>query len=262
MIIEYHRPETLDMVLSLIARADPATYPMGGGTKLNRPCPQQIAVVDLQELVKGTETSLGQIKSTGKSLVIGGGVILGRLLDFPGLPEPVRMTLNREYNLNLRNKATVAGTLVSAGGRSGFATALMAADAKAILESLETKNFSITVSELLLKRETYFPGFLVMSVEISENVSLAYEFIARTPQDFPIVAAAVCRWASGRTRAVLSGYGETPLTVFDGPEPDGALTAAAEGYKNAEDEWASAQYRSTMAKTLVDRCLKKIAVGG
>jgi CO/xanthine dehydrogenase FAD-binding subunit len=50
MIVEYHRPPTLDLALQLLSRQSPVTVPMGGGTILNQPSPVPIAVVDLQEL--------------------------------------------------------------------------------------------------------------------------------------------------------------------------------------------------------------------
>ena len=50
MILEYHRPQTLEAALALLSRQSPLTVPMGGGSALNRPDPTPVAVVDLQAL--------------------------------------------------------------------------------------------------------------------------------------------------------------------------------------------------------------------
>ncbi len=36
MIIEYHRPETLEQALALLSRKNPPTLPLGGGSYLSR----------------------------------------------------------------------------------------------------------------------------------------------------------------------------------------------------------------------------------
>ena len=45
MIIEYHRPETIDEALDLLARSQPATVPLGGGTVLNQPMDYEIVTI-------------------------------------------------------------------------------------------------------------------------------------------------------------------------------------------------------------------------
>jgi CO/xanthine dehydrogenase FAD-binding subunit len=90
------------------------------------------------------------------------------------------------------------------------------------------------------------------------NAHLAYEYIARTPADWPLVCAGVARWPSGRTRVVLGGFGAAPLLAMDGPLPDGAQIAAADAYSQAGDEWASAEYRREMASLLTLRALDRL----
>ena len=98
-------------------------------------------------------------------------------------------------------------------------------------------------------------GTLVTTVNIPSNVTLTYEYVARTPADLPIVCAAVAQWLSGRTRVALGGFGNAPLLAMDGPEPEGAETAARDAFREAGDQWASAEYRSDIAAILVKRCL-------
>ena len=62
------------------------------------------------------------------------------------------------------------------------------------------------------------------------------------------------RWPSGRTRLALAGWGPTPILALDGNEPGGVVEAAQNAFSEAEDEWASAEYRSKMAGILANRC--------
>ena len=50
MIIEYYRPQSLEEALELLARPGLTTVPLGGGTVVNQPSPEPVAVVDLQAL--------------------------------------------------------------------------------------------------------------------------------------------------------------------------------------------------------------------
>jgi len=53
----------------------------------------------------------------------------------------------------------------------------------------------------------------------------------------------------------LGGYNEAPLTAFDGPNAQGLEVAARSAYSQAEDDWASAEYRQHIAGVLASRCL-------
>ena len=70
MIIEYHRPETLESALALLARSTPETVPLGGGSAINRPSPAELAVVDLQAL------GLDSLQVRGNSLELGARLLV------------------------------------------------------------------------------------------------------------------------------------------------------------------------------------------
>ena len=129
MIIEYQRPTNLSEALRLLARKHPLSYPLGGGTNLNRGMDGQIAVVDLQSLGLGATTTKGNL------LLVGATVTLQGLLEKEGLADDINKAIKHEVTYNLRQMATVAGKLVTADGRSPFATAMLALDAS--LEVLE-----------------------------------------------------------------------------------------------------------------------------
>ena len=119
-------------------------------------------------------------------------------------------------------------------------------------------------------------GRLITELALPTNVRLAYEYVARTPADQPIVCVALVQWlagtnqpaagtnqpaagggrlASGRTRLALGGWGAAPRLALDGPEPGGLEVAAQNACSQADDQWASAEYRRSVAATLAKRCL-------
>lgn len=248
MITEYYRPQTLEEALRLITQPD--TLPLGGGTLLSKPGPVPVKVVDLQAL------DLNALSPKGNSLEIGATVTLQQLLESEYINEALEVALKLEAPLNIRNAATVAGTLVAADGRSSFTTALLAADAKLTIINLNSE--IVNLGDFLPLRPGNLRGKLITQIEIPINIKLAFETVARTPADKPIVCAALAHWPSGRARLALGGYGKAPLLAMDGTEADGFEAAARNAFHEATDEWASAEYRMDVAATLAKRCFEKI----
>lgn len=258
MFSEYHRPKTIEDALALLGREEPLTVPLAGGTALNaRPrravLPQgAFAVVDLQDL------GLDSWKPREKTLTMGAMVRLQRLLEDGAevLPPALLDAVRREANYTLRHQATVAGSLVAADGRSPFALAMMALDASLTLLPQEE---ALRLGDLYPLRWEQLRGRLITTVTVPLNARLAVEMVGRTPMDLPLVAVAVARWPSGRTRVVVGGWGDAPRLALDGPEADGTEVAARNAAYEAEDHLASAEYRREMAATLARRCLAAVS---
>jgi len=257
MIIEYHRPQTLEETMKLIGRKRPPTYPLGGGTVLNRPGSHRYAVADLQAL------GLNRLHKSGNNLEIGATVSLQALHDSAHLPAALRKILDLEANYNLRQVATLAGSLIGCDGRSPLAAAMLALDAKVTLLPDEEE---MTLGNLLPHRKMKvhgfpLPGKLVTKVTMSLQPYLCWEAVSRSPADRPLVGVALVRWPSGRTRLALAGWGKAPVLALDGNEPGGVVAAAQNAFSEAEDEWASAEYRSEMAGVLANRCQELLKKG-
>jgi len=260
MIIEYHRPNNIEDALRLLSRSQPVTVPLAGGSAVNQPSPQQVAVVDLQSL------RLDTYQLHGKDLELGATLTLQSLLERINSTTPTNVgiihaftrAVQHEATYNLRQVATIAGTLVSADGRSPFTTVMLALDATVIHLSTSNgiKEERIGLGDLLPFRREILQGSLITRVVIPAQVILAYESVARTPSDLPIVCVAVTKWPSGRTRVSLGGYGREPCLAFDGSEAQGAEISAEDAYSHASDEWASAEYRSDLARILTKRCIE------
>lgn len=229
----------MEEALALLAQPD--TLPLGGGTLLSKASAEEFAVVDLQSL------GLDGVQVNGHELQIGATCTLQALYQAPDCPAGLKQALKLEAPLNLRNSATVAGSLAASDGRSPFVTGLLALDAKV--------NFAggkaLGIGEYLLTK----PKGLITSVVIPLHTRFGFEYVAKTPMDKPLVCAAVSQWQSGRTRLALGGYGKSPLLAMDGTGAEGIESAARNAYHEAQDEWASAAYRMDVAATLALRCL-------
>lgn len=244
MITEYHRPETLEAALKLLRRKQPETRPLGGGTVLSAPGSEPVAVVDLQAL------KLNKVALRGKTLHLGACATLEALLAADGIQPALAAAIRHEATYTLRQVATVAGSLVSAGGRSPFAAAMLALDAQLEMQPKdETKGYG----DLLALRAAKLHGKLITKVTISTQPTLAYEFVARTPADLPIVCIALAAWPSGRTRLAVGGFGATPVLALDGRDASGLLDALENVLTGATDEWATAEYRIEAGKALLQR---------
>ncbi len=244
MITAYHRPQTLDEALAILSR--PNTRPLGGGTRLSHPHSDSVEAVDLQSL------GLNTILRKGADLELGATLTLQTLLESADCPEALKTVIKLEAPINIRNTATIAGTLVDADGRSTFATALLALDAKITIVSAQS--LTLGIGDFLLTR----PRGLITQITIPLNVKFAFEFVSKTPSDKPLISAALTQWNSGRTRLTLGGYGKSPLLAMDGTEAEGLEAAARNAYHEAADEWASAEYRMDVVATLAKRCYAKL----
>ena len=151
--------------------------------------------------------------------------------------------------------ATVVGALVAADGRSPFTTAMLALNTTLTRLPYDDQ---IEIGNFLPFRNVRQPNYLITQISIPTNVKLAYEYVARSPSDLPIVCVAIAQWPSGRTRVALGGFGDTPLLAMDGPESDGADIAAQDAFREAGDQWSSAEYRSEVAGTLTTRALERL----
>jgi len=247
MITAYHRPKTIPDALDLLTKPD--TLPLGGGTLLSQLKTASVEAVDLQDL------GLNEIQKKGNNLEIGATSTLQDLLENENLPEALKSALKLEAPLNIRNAATVAGTLIAADGRSTFATAMLGLDAKL---NIQPNDEELEIGNFLPLRNERLHGKLITAITIPINVNLTFEYVARTPVDKPIVCVALASWPSGRTRLALGGYGKTPLLAMDGTEAEGLESAARNAFHEATDEWASAEYRMDIAATLAKRCMERI----
>jgi len=249
MIEKYFRPQSVDEALELLTDSKKGLKPLGGGTSISRQRHDYQGVVDLQE------TGLDQIKIQGQRIQVGAMVRLNDLVGHPDIHPEIQRAIMIDASENIRNMATLGGWLVSSTGRSISASLLLALDTSL---TWEPGNNRVRMGNWLPLREMESPGVLMTEAEWWLRPHLAFEYVARSPKDKPILITAVAQWGSGRTRVVLGGYGKIPIVAMDGPNVMGVDVACRDAYSEAEDEWASAQYRKNVAAKLALRCLDRI----
>lgn len=249
MISEYFRPTSLDEVLSLLTEEAKNRKPLGGGTSLSRQQTDAFGVVDLQD------AGLDQIELTNQEITVGAMARMEHLLAYPNIPVEIKRAIQIDSAENMRNMATLGGWLITSGGRSILTTVLLALDASL---TWEPDSQEIRLGDWLPLRDQAPPGVLMTKVNWYSKAHVAFEYVARSPKDRPILVVAVAQWGSGRTRVALGGFGGVPIIAVDGPDSSGVDLASRDAYFEADDQWATAQYRREVAAKIALRCVQRL----
>ncbi len=240
ILTHYHRPTEMDEALALLARTDVHLVPLAGGTALipaleTRELREVEGVVDLSRL------GLEAIQADGDGIRIGAMVRLTDLMEHPttgtladGL---LRRTAACEGPINLRNMATVGGTVVTAHPDSELYAAFLALDAQVHFRDAQGEH------RIPLAAFQGLEQGLVIALHLSPGQDLrgGHARVARTPRDRPIVAA-VAVVGEGVERVALCGVASRPV-LADAPlaPPD--------------DCTGTPEYRQAMAQVLSRRAL-------
>ena len=250
--LEYFVPKTLEEALDLLESG----VPLAGGSALAPRRKDLRAVIDLRNL------GLDKIQDGGNTIEIGAVTKLQDIVETNvSIPASFREACRHEAGWNLRNMATLGGTIMSSDGRSGLITTLLALDAKVTLAP--TPHIS-PLHEILMTRNDVK---LITYIHFDQPENLLYEQVARSPADWPLVCAAVGigQEQGDEIRIAIGGFGDYPIRLMEAEKVwietrdlEQVGKAAQEAYKNAEDKWASADYRSEIAGVLVKRLLKEV----
>lgn len=249
MIKEYYRPKSIEEAVKLLTDSEKSLSPLGGGTRISRHQAEYDGVVDLQD------AGMDRISTEGQVVRVGAMVRLDKLLDHDEIHPEIQRGIKIDASQNIRNMASIGGWLVSSDSRSITTTLLLALDTTL---SWEPGKKQIRIGDWLPLREIESPGVLITQTEWRTHPSLTFEYVARSPKDKPIVIVAAAQWGSGRTRIVLGGYGKMPVVAMDGTESQGADAACRDAFSEADDKWATAEYRKNVAAKLALRCLRRI----
>jgi probable selenate reductase FAD-binding subunit len=244
--LEYLRPSTMEEALDLLQKG----IPLAGGTELTPKRSNLGAVIDLSELGLDLITISDEVD-------IGATVKLQAILDEVNLPKVLRDVCKLEAGWNLRNMATLGGTIKSSDGRSPLLTVLLALN---VAVHYEPNSEQMPLDDFLDIREQ---PQIIRKIVLNTPENLLYEQVARAPRDFPQVCAAVATFEQsifeGGVRVSLGGFGNRPILLGDVNEHiDNSAQLAQKKFAGAEDAWASAEYRSHVAGVLVKRLLSEI----
>lgn len=270
-IASYHRPDDIQVALTLLREGRGRMVPLAGGTSLLGNLPREVeAVVDLRDL------RLDWLLVREAGLALGAMVTLREVVEHEGsrryaggvLAEAAR----HEAGSLVRNQATLGGTLAGRAATSDLAAVLLAVDAQVVVQG--TSEQVVSLGDLFRRRDYLLqPGALLTEVRLpalEEGTQVRLERVARTPMDQPILAVAAKVQREGnhlkQVRVAVSGISDMPhlLATLNhhlpglevGSEPfEAALRVVAEGLTIKSDQLASASYRAAMLPVLVRRAL-------
>lgn len=276
---DYRAPDTVDEVLDLLAEhGDDAKLLAGGqslGPMLNMRVVSPAVIIDLnrvRELARRGE-------SRGDGFAIGALVRQAELEDdhaFSTAQPLAAAALPFIAHRPIRNRGTVAGSLVHADPAAEWGGIVLALDARLTIERAGAKSREV-------EAEDFFTGILETAVEPEELIveirlppwpdGARWGFVefARRGGDFALAGVA-CRFevdGAGRCRSSrigLIGVGDTAIrarraeSVLDGERPGTELFAEAAAAVRDEvdpldDGHASASYRRHLAGVLVEDTL-------
>jgi CO/xanthine dehydrogenase FAD-binding subunit len=283
---EYHRPKDLTEAVALLQRKQPRTVVLNGGTWLVGEAPRDVeAVVDIADL------GLNRILVEGSLVRIGAAVTHQQLVESEQLRTSalrvISETAQAMSGLNIRNRATIGGAIVTADAASPLVTALLACDAEVVIAGAKDKTKQADdprdfwkvlplAGFLAYRRQILDEGTLITEVRMplpSPDTRSHYARVARTPRDYPIVCAvaafAMKDGIAGHVRIAIGGVAATPIRLSRlefGLEKkrladwlDGEMEAQMALLDPPGDWLGSAEYRKEMARVLVRRAILAVA---
>jgi len=278
---EYHRPDSLDEALSLLAEHEDAK-PLAGGQSLipamNFRLATPAVLVDLNRI-----SALAFISETDTGLTIG-GMTRHRAVEHSDVVTRVAPLLHETMpyiaHAAIRTRGTIGGSLAHADPAAELPAVMIALGATIGVRGA-TGARRIAASEFFtgLFTTALEPGELVVDVEIPRRkpevakAGSAFAEIARRHGDFALagVAASVSLDDRGRcadAQIVLLSVGDRPMIAATavkalvGETPSGetiraaAEAAAREDIDPTSDIHASADYRRQLARVLTRRVLE------
>ncbi|MBO9344169.1 MAG: FAD binding domain-containing protein [Chloroflexi bacterium] len=283
---EYHRPKDLTEAVALLQRKQPRTVVLSGGTWLVGEAPRDVeAVVDIADL------GLNRILVEGNLVRIGAAVTHQQLVESEQLRTSalrvISETAQAMSGLNIRNRATIGGAIVTADAASPLVTALLACDAEVVIAGAKDKTKQADdpsdfwkvlplAGFLAYRRQILDEGTLITEVRMplpSPDTRSHYARVARTPRDYPIVCAvaafAMKDGIAGHVRIAVGGVAATPIRLSRlefGLEKkrladwlDREMEAQMALLDPPGDWLGSAEYRKEMARVLVRRAILAVA---
>lgn len=245
----YKRPKNLDEFKSLLS--EPINLEILAGGAFSPPKLEPAAVfVDIQDI------GVDRIEKMGDTLRVGAAARLQQIMEADiGLDE-LRVPLTLEAAANVRGSLSLLNFLGSADLRSPFLAALMA-----FAPELE-----MTPSGKLIPLERYLPvpaegeRDFPLWMQMQLPVGFAWEYIARTPKDRPIISLAVSRKKDGGFRVVCGGDESFPRVIEQKTTAETLFALVRQAFEASGDAWASAEYRQEMSQVLLSRCLQRLEV--
>lgn len=280
-----HRPRSVEDALRILAE-NPDARPLAGGTdlllELHRSGPgQPVPVVDLTGIA-----DFRSIVDDGEAYVLAGGVVHNQVVAHAGLVAdclPLAQACLELGSPQLRNRATLAGNLVTASPANDTISALMALDASVELGRAGSggiESRTVRVADLFdgFRSTVLRPGELITAIRVPKlgerERGLWVKLGLRRAQAISVVHAGfVLAFDGGIVTSARMAIGSVAPTVVVLPElaeavvgttlDEGGIAAAAQACADRvepiDDVRASADYRRAGVAMLVERSLRALA---
>ena len=296
-LLRYIRPESLEDALNVLAEAGPRAQAVAGGTDLllelaREQRPEVDTLVDLTVLDELAHIDLVDGQVSLGSLVTHSDVLGYKPMRTVGLP--LAQACFEVGSPQLRNRATIAGNVVTASPANDTISALHALDAVITVASINDGETHIPISEFITgyRKTILRPGELVTRITFKAlrypSTGIFVKLGLRRAQAISVVhIAVVARFTADvdntrnvdNTRRIDNlkvALGSVGPTVVDSEaasevaqgrvlsDPDLASDVAAvvcDSISPIDDLRSTAQYRYRMVKVAVRRAMESLASG-
>jgi carbon-monoxide dehydrogenase medium subunit len=272
---DYHRPDSIDGALQLLAQLGDDARPLAGGHSLipamKLRLAQPKALVDL-----GGVSELHHIIDSGNRLTIGAMVTHGQILASAELAERCPLLAAAAWHIGdtqVRNLGTIGGSLAHADPAADWPAVVLALDAELEVaapggrRTVAAADFFVDVLQTSLK-----PGELLCRIHVAGTAkTVAYVKTEQKASGFAICGVAVViDGAAGRVRVGITGVGSKAYrargveSALEGRALDAAAIVeaarlAADGIEPLGDIHASADFRAHLARVNTARALRQAA---
>jgi len=261
VILEYHRPATVQQAVGLKRRLGGTAVYLAGGTYVNnREFPRQPGhLISLEALKLGAVT-----RARGGGWALGAGCTLQQLIEDRRVPEPLKAALSQILTRNVRNIATLGGHVAGRMPHSDVLPMLLALDARVARAG---RAAPVPLAEFLAAREEGLITAIVLppaprgrvaacrNLRASANsrsiLSAAVSLVpGRKGIESPIVALSGAARHAARLAPVERALDGRPL-----PERDELEAVVRRSVRPVSDLLGSAEFKAYQAGVLVARLL-------
>lgn len=220
----------------------------------------------IENAIDLTNLGLNTIEEDDDSFKIGCMCTLRELEVHQGLNEEfnglLRKSVEHIVGVQLRNGATIGGTIFSRFGFSDVLTALLALDSYVELY----KGGIVSLEDFIAMRTDN--DILVRIIIKKDNRKVSYSTLRKSSTDFPVLACAVS-YEGDTWKAVLGARPGTAKAVeFEASknpikeDVDAFMEKIKENISFGSNHLGSKEYRSILADVLVRRNIEEITSGG
>ena len=266
MIQEFFKPQTIAEAVALKEKLKNEAVFMAGGTDVN--CTD--SKYETEKVIGIEQLKLNKISRTDEALSIGAGVTIQELIDSPKIPDPLTTAAGHFVNRNIRNMATIGGSIASNNSTSNLIPILIALDAGLKLGGSATP---VPVYEYVTREMTRLIEGIMIS---SENLTKKYGLrkFSRTANDISIITAAatfnIQHEKLSNVRIAVGGVSKhvVRLTELENklegnklPAPTEIEDTVKKTVSPLKDIRGGAQFKKYLAGVLVSECIYNAETG-